>query len=120
MKQVILILLIFIIGCEPKEEKINLETFLIGDIWCNDKVKTGKICFEFLLDNVITSANGEKMNLTHKIVKTDYDTNTIYSQIGYGELMEGVINTWKVLHKDTIQYRQQGMDEKIIMWRVKL
>ena len=79
-----------------------------------------KICFEFTSGSVIINANGEKMNPTHKIVKTDYDTNTIYSEIGYGELMEGVINTWKVLHKDTIQYRQQGMDEKIIMWRVKL
>ena len=53
MKQIILILLIFIIGCEPKEEKINLETFLIGDIWCNDKLKTGKICFEFTSGSVI-------------------------------------------------------------------
>ena len=42
-----LILLVFTIGCEPKKEKINLETFLIGDIWCNDKLKTEKICFEF-------------------------------------------------------------------------
>ena len=58
-----------------KEKKINLETFLIGDIWCNDKVKTGKICFEFTSGSVIINAN-------------------------------------KVLHKDTIQFRQQGDDDK--------
>tara|TARA_B100000575_G_C23102652_1_gene636266 strand:+ start:105 stop:467 length:363 start_codon:yes stop_codon:yes gene_type:complete len=120
MKQIILILLIFIIGCEPKKEKINLETFLIGDLWCYDNVKNIKICFEFTSGAVIVNANGEKMNLTHKIVKTDYDTNTIYSEIGYGGTMEGVINTWKVLHKDTIQFRQQGDDDKNIIWRVKL
>ena len=78
MKQIILVLLVFTIGCEPKEEKINLETFLIGDIWCYDNVKNKKICFEFTSDAVVVNVN-------------------------------------KVLHKDTIQFRQQGDDDKNII-----
>ena len=104
MKQVILILLIFIIGCEPKKEKINLETFLIGDIWCTTEAPTakksgGKLCFEFTSDAMIAGGGEKKERFEHKIVKTDYDTNTIYSELGYEGTMEGVINTWRFFTK---------------------
>ena len=55
MKQIILTLLVFAIGCQelPKQqEKINLETFLIGDMWC-DIIPNYSFCLEYMNDRVI-------------------------------------------------------------------
>ena len=134
MKQIILVLLVFTIGCQelPKQqEKINLETFLIGDMWC-DNEPNFTLCFEYMNDRVIMSigdsdklGDADKETLNYINYKIDNENNKIFQEIIFPVTSkqpteERMFFEIGVIHKDTISLRKQGEKAKNNLIRIKL
>ncbi len=121
MKQIILTLLVFAIGCQelPKQqEKINLETFLIGDMWC-DIIPNYSFCLEYMNDRVILGIgdsdkleDSDKGTLNYINFKIDNENNKIFQELIFPKGNISSEETWsmeiEVIHKDTISIRRQG------------
>tara|TARA_B100001057_G_scaffold491832_1_gene582927 strand:- start:732 stop:1139 length:408 start_codon:yes stop_codon:yes gene_type:complete len=128
-----LILLVFAIGCQelPKQqEKINLETFLIGDMWC-DVIPNYSFCLEYMNDRVILGIgdsdkleDSDKGPLNYINFKIDNENNKIFQELIFPKGNISSEETWsleiEVIYKDTISIRRQGETFKNKLTRIKL
>jgi hypothetical protein len=102
-----------------QESKINHADFLIGDKWCYNYAQ---FCVIFTNDSVsVSNYTGGEFN-SHKrtpfhITKIDYENNIIYTQ--RIESILGNLYSFKIINKDTVEFKVQGALKSEKLYRVK-
>jgi len=113
------ILFSFVLFSCKQESKINPEIFLIGDKWCYN---SAQFCIIFTNDSVSVSNYTDGEFNSHKktpfhVTKIDYENNIIYTQ--RIESILGNLYSFKIINKDTVQFKVQGVLKSEKLYRVK-
>lgn len=96
---------------------INLESFLLGEEFCSINAPINA-CLRFQSDKVYFTLDGEVDLEGHpfKIIKTIKEENLILVELEN----EKVINEFKVIHPDTITFKQRGQEMQLTkLYRIK-
>tara|TARA_B100000767_G_scaffold193716_1_gene180840 strand:+ start:770 stop:1132 length:363 start_codon:yes stop_codon:yes gene_type:complete len=119
MKNILFVLLIFLLfSCDVNRESEIDPDFLIGGKWCGEtEVSGGEICIEFLNTKAYLTTKNAPFNnaLDYLVLKRDGEARTItWEFVG-----EGTLNVFKIISKDSIEFKQKGSKNSAIFKRLK-